>query len=164
MERKVALTFILGLDCMVDLAEPLGEFGVAPDSLVREVPAPIFALEAPAEAWAGVPFSVNAWVGLSDPVHANDEVLPDSFKAELCERSGRIVVTGRLARRHTGVKAANGPRIQRALVVGILVEAPAGMYALEIPPTHYAPGAGLVLAPDETPLPLAKQWLQVQAP
>jgi hypothetical protein len=163
MGRKVAVTFILGLDCMFDLAEPLAAFGHAPDALVSELPAPIFALEAPVEAWAHVPFSVNAWVGLSDLAHAHDEVLPDSFKAVLDPLSGRIVVTGRLRRRPAGPMQAAGPHVQRALVVGIQVVAPAGMYALEIPPTHYAASAGLPLAADEAPLPLAKQWLHVRA-
>ena len=163
MGRKMALTFILGLDCMVDLAEPLAAEGHAPNTLVRELPAPIFALEAPQEAWAGTPFSVNAWVGLGDPVHAHDEVLPESFQAILDPHSGRIIVTGRLRRPAPGRRPSEGPHVQRALVVGIKIEAPPGMYALEIPPTHYAPTAGLPLESDEAPAPLAKQWLQVRA-
>lgn len=161
MGRKVAVNFILGLDCIYDLSEPLEE-AVAPASLnPHELPAPIFALEASTDARAGVPFSLNAWVGLTDPLHAHDEILADSFHAELDPHAGTIVVTGRL-RRVTGEPAAAGPRIQRALIVGIRVVAPAGMYSLQIPPTHYAADAALPMGGADIPPARAVQWLQVR--
>jgi hypothetical protein len=160
MGRKVAVNFILGLDCMYDLAEPLGE-ATAPVAALPEVPAPIFAIEAPADARAGIPFSLNAWVGLTDPLYAGDEIVADSFAAALDPRAGTITVTGKLRRRPPGAPAA--PRIQRALVVGIRVVAPAGVYALQIPPTHYAAEAGLLPpAGGDVPAPRAMQWLQVR--
>ncbi|MDB5100222.1 MAG: hypothetical protein JWM80_4643 [Cyanobacteria bacterium RYN_339] len=161
MGRKVAVNFILGLDCLYDLAEPLGD-AVAPSaSNTREVNAPLFALEAPADARAGVPFSLNAWVGLTDPLYAGDEILADSFRAELDPRACTITVTGKLRRRPGS--APDGPRIQRALVVGIRVVAPAGVYALQIPPTHYAAEAGLMPpAGGDVPAARSVQWLQVR--
>ena len=161
MGRKVAVNFILGLDCMYDPAEPLGEAPAPAASPTREVPAPIFALEAPADARAGVPFSLNAWVGLTDPLHAHDEILADSFRAHLDPRAGTITVTGKLLRHPPGTPA--GPRVQRALVVGIRVVAPAGMYAVQIPPTHYAAEAGLMPpCGGDTPAPKSVQYLQVR--
>ena len=161
MGRKVEVNFILGLDCMYDLAKPLGE-ARAPGAALREAPAPIFALEAPADARAGIPFSLNAWVGLTDPLYAHDEIVADSFRADLDPQAGTITVTGKLRRRPADAPA--GPRIQRALVVGIRVVAPAGVYALQIPPTHYAAEAGLMPpCGGDVPTPRAMQWLQVQA-
>jgi hypothetical protein len=162
MGRKVAVNFILGLDCMYDMAAPLGDAEAPAGPPPREVPAPLFALEAPSDARAGVPFSLNAWVGLADPLHAHDEILADSFRADLDPRAGTITVTGKLRRRPPGTPA--GPRIQRALVVGIRVVAPAGMYALQIPPTHYCAEAGL-LPPAGGDVPPAKsvQYLHVRA-
>jgi len=161
MGRKVAVNFILGLDCMYDPADPLDPGAAAPTSATREVPAPIFALEAPAEARAGVPFSVNAWVGLVDPLYAHDEIVADSFSARLDPQAGTITVTGKLRRRPAGLAPA--PRVQRALVVGIRVVAPAGVYALQIPPTHYAPEAGsLTGAEADVPPARAMQHLHVR--
>lgn len=162
MGRKVAVTFIMGLDCLYDVSEPLPANGAAPASLARELPAPIFALEVPCEAYAGVPFSLNAWVGLTDPLAIHDEILPGTFKAELDPRTQRIVVTGRVRRPAPGEVRQGGPRVERALVVGIPLVAPAGMYALDIPPTHYTPTAGLALDTTDTPPPRATQWLQVR--
>lgn len=149
------VTYILGLDCLYDADRQ----GPAPVGAPSELAAPIFALEAPTEARANQPFSVNAWVSLA---HAHDEILPETFRAELDARTNRIVVTGRVRRAAPGTRGTAGPRLQRALVVGIRVSAPAGMYALTIPPTHYRPADGLPLAPDEAPVACAKQWLHVR--
>ena len=156
MPRKVA--YILGLDCQVDSEEPLAAGAVSELASPRHVPAPIFALELPDRAVAGEPFSINAWVGLADPLHDHDEVLPDTFTARFDPRSQSIVVTGSLRR---GQAQAPRPRIARALIVGIHVTAPAGMWRLCIPDSHYAPDGSL--AGDETPPARATQWIQVQA-
>lgn len=163
MGRKVAVTFILGLDCLYDEESEDARALVVP-ALARELPAPIFALEAPDEVWAGEPFSLNAWVGLADPIYAHDEILADSFRATVDLRAGTIVVTGQVRRPASDAphKEGLGPRIERALIVGIQVCAPAGMYALSIPRSHFAPEAGPAGAALDVPTPRAAQWLHVR--
>jgi hypothetical protein len=140
MGRKVAVTFILGLECIYDEDEEARALVVP--ALARELPAPIFALEAPEEVWANEPFSLNAWVGLADPIYARDEILADSFRATVDLRAGTITVTGKVRRAASDAPLPHAPRIERALIVGIRVEAPAGLYALSIPTSHFSPDAG----------------------
>ena len=158
MGRKVAVTFILGLDCLYDLSEPLPETEAPAYAPAHELPAPIFAIEAPEVAEANKPFSVNAWVALGDPLRARDEVLPESFSARVDPFTHQIVVTG-LVRRQPGADA-HGPRITRALVVGIRVTAPAGMWRVAIPPTHFVAGDNNLAG--DVPPPRACRWIQVR--
>lgn len=153
MSRRVAVTFILGLDCMVDVAEPAAP--LEPE----EAPAPIFAIEGPAEASAGERFSLNAWVYLDgdEPL----EAVASAFVAEVDEQARTITVTGRV-RRAEGARP-DGPRIQRALVVGIGAVAPAGDYQVRVPEAYFTDETGLPggLEPD-VPAPCAGWTLRVR--
>lgn len=132
MPRRVAVTFIMGLDCLVDVEQeglPL---------VPSEEPAPIFAIEAPARARAGERFSLNAWVWLDG--REPREAIASSFVAKVDERARTITVTG-LVRPVPG--RSGGPRIQRALVVGIGCEAGPGDWTVCIPESHQAALPGL---------------------
>lgn len=154
MSRRVAVTFILGLDCIVDVEQP-----AAPEPPV-EAPAPIFAIEGPQVARAGERFSLNAWVYLDGEEPA--EVLASAFAAEVDEAARTITVTGRVRRLAAEDPRARGPRIQRALVVGIAATAPAGTYQVRVPAAYFTPEGGPpgVLEPD-VPAPCAGWTLLV---
>lgn len=154
MARRVAVTFILGLDCIVDVDQPQ-----APPE-PEEGPAPIFAIEGPATARAGERFSLNAWVYLDGDEPA--EVLASAFAAEVDPAARTITVTGRVRRLPAEDPRARGPRIQRALVVGIAATAPAGEYLVRVPAAYLAADVGLPgpLEPD-VPAPCAEWRLRV---
>ena len=134
MPRRVAVTFILGLDCMIDVAEP-----PAP-AWPEEAPAPIFAIEGPAEAVAGSRFSLNAWVYLDGDEPW--EVVASAFTAEVDEAARTITVTGRVRRPEPAAARMGGPRIQRALVVGIGAVAAAGDYQVRVPSAYFTAEIG----------------------
>ena len=154
MQRRVAVTFILGLDCLYDTAtEPV-------PLPILDLPAPIFAIELPAFARADQTFSLNAWVALEGPAHADDEIVPETFVAEVDVRARTITVSGR-ARRVPGGPAPR-PRVGRALIVGIPASAPAGTYTVRIPSGHYTAGDGRAFAEEgECPTPSQTQTLVV---
>ncbi len=166
MPRRVAVTFILGLDCIIDVDGwgPLSpeELGPQPQGLPEpeESPAPIFAIEGPATARAGERFSLNAWVYLDG--HEAAEVLASTFAAEVDEAARTITVTGRVRRLPAEDVRAWGPRIQRALVVGIAAAAPAGEYFVRVPAAYFATDVGLPggLEPD-VPAPCAGWTLRI---
>lgn len=105
MARRVAVNFIMGLDCIVDADD-------APCvAVVRH--APIAALDFLPTVKAGERFSLNAWVYLDGTEPA--EVVASTFVALVDEAARTITVSGRMK---VGGDVAS-PFIQRALVVGI---------------------------------------------
>lgn len=154
MPRRVAVTFILGLDCIVDVDQP-------PEPLEPEdTPAPIFAIEGPLTARAGERFSLNAWVYLDGDEPA--EVVASAFTAEVDPVARTITVTGRVRRLPAEETRARGPRIQRALVVGIGAWAPPGEYTVRVPAAYFETDADLPDGlPPDVPAPCAGWTLQV---
>lgn len=167
MKRRVAVTFILGLDCIYDCED--APTSAHPDDVAMaaylagpaELPAPIFAIETPVVAIAGRAFSLNAWVALNTPENQSDEVLPETFVAEVDEAARTITVTGRM-RRPAAREPNDRPRLQRAQIVGIRATAPAGTYTVRIPAAYFAAESGLPPSLEgDCPPPAADQVLVV---
>jgi len=135
MHHRVAVTFIMGLDCLVDVED------AGPPVMPAEEPAPIFAIEAPAHARAGERFSLNAWVWLDGATPR--EAIAASFVATVDERKRTISVSGLVRALPEGSARAAGPRIQRALVVGIACEAGPGAWTVCVPENYQAALPGL---------------------
>lgn len=140
MPRRVAVTFIMGLDCLVDVEAD------GPPVMPAEEPAPIFAIEAPARARAGERFSLNAWVWLDGATPR--EALASTFTATVDERTRTIAVSGLVRALPAGDARAAGPRIQRALVVGIACEAGPGDWTICVPEAFQAPALPASLGGD----------------
>lgn len=99
-------------------------------------PAPIFHLQAPAVASAGVPFTVIPWVVLSAPVQKPDVLLPETFEVRVDHAAKRVTIVGSILRYEAAPKAGcSFPAIYmvpQAATMSVKTVLPAGTYELAI--------------------------------
>lgn len=115
------------------------------DACLVEVrrPAPIFYLQAPAVASAGVPIPMIPWVVLSAPVQKPDALLPETFELRVDHAAKRVTVVGSVLRYEAAPKADCGfPAIYmmpQPATMSVTTVLPAGTYELAIAPESFTP-------------------------
>jgi hypothetical protein len=148
MTRRIVVAGLVSLLALAGLSActPFSPFRPKPDlpcTLEEDLPASLFAFEAPETATASVPFSVVAWVSVSGDTYGFQVPLPETFKADVDATAKTITLSG-LMRTDVPNPAAQCPLpmgmpAPKGATMSIRVSAPAGTYTLRIPDATFAP-------------------------